>query len=221
MKNALIDALITTYRSVAACAAALGITRQAFHAALHRGRLSNSAALHAAALLNIDPGRALLDNASAAPNPTPPVSDARPTLPTQPKPPALYYVKSSENRNGRDDNAGPMKNVHSIASQEKLDALDLIRWVFAVARIPADSPRFAYYVSRWDVPNKIARAKAAGTFAEMVKNCPPIDPAWVRFVPAALAECAAFADMIRTPARSMRSSSGSAAPPRKRQRLVA
>lgn len=92
MKNALIDALITTYRSGAACAAALGITRQAFHAALHRGRLSNSAALHAAALLNLDPGRALLDNASAAQNPTPPVSDARPTLPTQPKPPALYYV---------------------------------------------------------------------------------------------------------------------------------
>jgi len=56
----------------------------------------------------------------------------------------------------------------------------------AVAKLPADSPRFAWYVSRWDVPNKIARAITDGTFDDAIANCPPIDPAWVCFVPAAL-----------------------------------
>lgn len=56
----------------------------------------------------------------------------------------------------------------------------------AVANLPADSPRFAYYVSRWDVPGKIARAISDGSFYAAVANCPPIDPSWVRFVPAAL-----------------------------------
>lgn len=55
-----------------------------------------------------------------------------------------------------------------------------------VPKIQADSPRFAYYVSRLDVPGKVARAIAAGTFDEITANCPPIDPAWVRFAPAAL-----------------------------------
>jgi len=43
-------------------------------------------------------------------------------------------------------------------------------------------------VSRWQVPFKIARAKREGNFDELVSRCPPIDPAWVRFVPDALAE---------------------------------
>jgi hypothetical protein len=56
----------------------------------------------------------------------------------------------------------------------------------AIPKLPADSPRFAYYVSRWDVPGKIAAARAAGTLDDLLKDCPPIDPAWTRFVPAAL-----------------------------------
>jgi hypothetical protein len=43
-------------------------------------------------------------------------------------------------------------------------------------------------VSRWNVPYKIMRAKIAGTFDESVKDCPPIDPDWLRLVPAALEE---------------------------------
>ena len=133
----------------------------------------------------------------------------------------LYYVNSRKNEKSGEYNAGQMKNVHVITSQINLEAVDLIKWVFAVARIPADSPRFAYYVSRWDVPGKIALAKAAGTYADTVKNCPPIDPAWVRFVPAALAECAAFDELTRNPPRTIRALSGGKAPPRKRQRLAA
>ena len=92
MNNALISALIKTYRSGSECAAALGMTRQAFNAATNRGRLSTDAALHAAALLNLEPGAALLANATATPNPAPPVINPGPTLPQQPAPPTLYYV---------------------------------------------------------------------------------------------------------------------------------
>ena len=62
----------------------------------------------------------------------------------------------------------------------------------AIPNIRADSPRFAYYVSRWDVPGKIERARNAETLDYLLTDCPPIDPAWVRFVPAALAEWRAF-----------------------------
>lgn len=75
---------------------------------------------------------------------------------------------------------------HFPTSHERNEALDIVKWVYAVAKLPADSPRFAWYVSRWDVPNKIARAKADGTFADLTANCPPIDPAWTRFVPEAI-----------------------------------
>ena len=76
--------------------------------------------------------------------------------------------------------------THFPTSHERETAFNIIRWCMAVAKLPADSPRFAYYVSRWDVPGKIARAISDGSFDAAVANCPPIDPAWVRFVPAAL-----------------------------------
>lgn len=82
----------------------------------------------------------------------------------------------------------PINNiVHFPTSRERNDALDIIRWCMTVPKIPADSPRFAYYVSRWDVPTKIDRARCSGTLDAILANCPPIDPAWTRFVPAALA----------------------------------
>lgn len=87
----------------------------------------------------------------------------------------------------------PLPNIlHFPSSKERSDELDIIRWCYAVAGIAADSPRFAYYVSRWDVPGKIAKTKASGTFDTIISNCPPINPAWVRFVPAALTEWEAF-----------------------------
>lgn len=76
--------------------------------------------------------------------------------------------------------------AHFQTSQDRSTAFNIIRWCMAVAQLPADSPRFAYYVSRWDVPNKVARAIADGSYDDAVSNCPPIDPAWVRFVPAAI-----------------------------------
>jgi hypothetical protein len=92
-----------------------------------------------------------------------------------------------------------MQKVHSITSDSQNDAIDLIRWVMAVARLQADSPRFAWYVSRWRVPEKIAKAKAAGNFHEFIANCPPIDPSWVRFVPAALDAYSKFIEPTKPP----------------------
>ena len=99
--------------------------------------------------------------------------------------------------------------VHSITSQEQKDAVDLIRWVYAVTDMRADSPRFNYYVSRWVVPEKIAYAKANGTFDELTKHCPPIDPAWVRLVPAALDAYRQFIAETRRPRATPASSSKS------------
>lgn len=46
--------------------------------------------------------------------------------------------------------------VHLPTLSERKTELSIIRWCYAVADIRADSPRFAYYVSRWDVPAKVA-----------------------------------------------------------------
>ena len=114
-----------------------------------------------------------------AKNPTPPILT-----------PAIDFFDGRKIQIMRTRTNGANQNSNSIAhfptSQERKDALNIIRWTLAVAGIYADSPRFAYYVSRWDVPNKIRRAIADGTFDDTVANCPPIDPAWVRFVPGAL-----------------------------------
>lgn len=86
-------------------------------------------------------------------------------------------------------------------AKEHQQAIDIIKWTYSVAKLPADSPRFAYYVSRWDVPSKIEHAKQSGRFAEIMTKCPPIDPAWIRLVPAALEECSRFAESIKPPAK--------------------
>jgi hypothetical protein len=100
---ALFVALAAIYHSAAQCAAALGLTRQAYAQAIKRRRMSESAALRAAALLGIDPAVALLANATKT-NPPDPISQpaANPTPDNQPAPQepsqntdayALYYVK--------------------------------------------------------------------------------------------------------------------------------
>jgi len=97
--------------------------------------------------------------------------------------------------------------MHFPTSNDREFALSIIRWCMAVPKIQADSPRFAYYVSRWAVPEKVARALADGTFDELTANCPPIDPGWVRFVPAALEAYRQFT-APRPPIRERAKSSG-------------
>ncbi len=215
-------------------------SRQAYSQAIKRGRFSNETALRCAYLLNIDRAAALLANCPAAEYLPSPVektasyngSETAETLPRPTPtttPPALYYVKSDSDESGHDadqndirknkNNAAMHEKVHSLFSSEQQEAIDLIRWVYAVARLPADSPRFAWYVSRWAVPDKIARAKAAGTFENSIRNCPPIDPAWIRLVPAALEECHRFSESIKLPAK--RASSPEKQTPRNNARRVA
>lgn len=217
----LFELLETRYTSRAACAAALGISRQAHCQARTRRRLSERATIRAAALLDLDPAAALLDNATKDPappelNPAPDTGEKK-----QAQPPALYYVKCDSDQNGSSYNAGPLKNVHCITSQSQDEAVDLIRWVLAVAGIPADSPRFNYYFSRWCIPDKVAAAKAAGTFADTIKNCPPIDPAWVRLIPAAMAEYHAFTTAHRINQPNKPASSGQRPPAGNRRRRAA
>lgn len=218
----LFELLETRYTSRAACAAALGISRQAYCQARTRRRLSERATIRAAALLNLDPGAALLDNATSK-DPAPPELNPAPDTgeKKQAQPPALYYVKYDSAKDGSSYNAGPLKNVHCITSQSQDEAIDLIRWVLAVAGIPADSPRFAYYFSRWRIPDKVAAAKAAGTFADTIKNCPPIDPAWVRLIPAAMAEYHAFTTAHQINQPNKPASSGTRPPAGNRRRRAA
>lgn len=182
--------------SAAAIAARLGISRQAYQQATARRRLSDSAALRAAALLEIDPGQALLTNATGQ-HPAPPVNHPAPHPSDDPAENRAnntnYAYLHGTKKSGE---SAPLGNLHVITSQNQAEALDLVKWVFTVANLRADSPRFDYYVSRWNVPEKIARAKAAGTFASTTANCPPIDPAWLRLVPSALAECQRYNDEI-------------------------
>jgi len=65
-------ALAALAPSAARVADLLGITRQAYSQAVKRGRLSESVTLRAAALLGLDPGAALLANASTS-RPAPPI----------------------------------------------------------------------------------------------------------------------------------------------------
>lgn len=69
--------LESRYTAPARCAAALGMTRQAYSQARARRRLSDRATIRAAALLDLDPGAALLANATGK-DPAPPVSNPAP-----------------------------------------------------------------------------------------------------------------------------------------------
>lgn len=81
---ALISQLREKYDCDRSIAAALGISRQALSQAAKRGRLSESATIAAAALLQIDPGAALLANATNPANPPAPIVDAAPELTCKP-----------------------------------------------------------------------------------------------------------------------------------------
>lgn len=100
--------------------------------------------------------------------------------------------QSQKKGDHRADNPKMPTVAHFPISESVNQALDIIRWCLAVAQLRPDSPRFAHYVSRWDVPGKIARAKHDFTFAEATRTAGPIDPAWIHLVPPALAEHAKF-----------------------------
>lgn len=220
MQN-LFDLLETRYTTPARCAAALNVTRQAYHQARARRRLSDRAAILAAALLDMEPGAALLLNATAN-DPALPVQN-----PTPNPAPALNIIDPDNTNYAHCDGikkggkSAPLEKLHVITSEAQKTAIDLIRWVFAVANIRADSPRFAYYVSRWRVPEKITAAKQADTFDQLTANCPPIDPGWIRLVPPALDAYRDFIKPTGRPPEIKAASSGKPPARSNRKRLVA
>lgn len=58
---------------------------------------------------------------------------------------------------------------------------DIELWLLAVPGIDPQSPRAAWYVRAYDVPGKIARAKLAGVFDQVVNRPPPPPQWWARF----------------------------------------
>ncbi len=54
-------------------------------------------------------------------------------------------------------------------------------WCEAVAGIPRESHRAARYAAGWNVPDKIRRAKLAGTFELVISREPPPPHWWARF----------------------------------------
>lgn len=101
--------------------------------------------------------------------------------------------------NARDISRETVEIVHSSENThffplkiKQQTAINIIRWCLAVPKLRPDSPRFAYYVSRWDVPTKIAKAIKDGTFEDTCKEADFYNPAWVQFIPAALEEWARF-----------------------------
>lgn len=195
---ALFSALAAIYTSAAQIAAALGISRQAYSQASKRRHLSERAAIRAAALLKIDPAAALLSNATPENSPLP-VSDAAPELVSKrlnitPEKDALTtnYAQLADPKKSASITA-MRKNVHVIPqSKKRLFEIDCVRWMLAVPKISPDSPRFVQYFSRWVVPEKIARAKAAGTFEETTKTCTSFAPDLCSFIAAGFAEYLRF-----------------------------
>jgi hypothetical protein len=167
----------------------IGATRQSIDLSRKRSRISDDALAHLADIASVSPTDALIRyHAETA---TGRAADAwRSLAASLPKPapvvtsgdcvPNLYYVKSDTQK---------LVNVH-FQSPEKLLQMRVLQWCLCVARIPPDSPRLSYYVVNWDVPGKIDRALAAGTFDASVAGCPPIDH---RHLPAAAAAIAAHA----------------------------
>ena len=200
---ALFSALATLYTSAAKIAAALGMTRQAYNQAAKRRRLSDRAAIRAAALLNIDPGQALLTNATGQDTPAPinnPTTHARGQILDEKKraqsPPnncqPTNYARLKEAKK-RPSIPAMRKNVHVIPqSKKRLFEIDCVRWMLSVPKISPDSPRFIQYFSRWVIPEKIAYAKQQGTFDEATKTCTSFAPELCSFIAAGIAEYLKF-----------------------------
>lgn len=199
----LFSALATLYTSAAQIAAELGMTRQAYSQATKRSRLSDRAAIRAAALLNIDPGQAPLTNATGQDTPAP-INNPTPHLAPQildekkqaQSPPDNFqptnYARLEEAKK-RPNIPAMRKNVHVIPqSKKRLFEIDCVRWMLSVPKISPDSPRFVQYFSRWVIPEKIAYAKQQGTFDEATKTCTSFAPELCSFIAAGIAEYLRF-----------------------------
>ena len=96
----------------------------------------------------------------------------------------LYYVKSENNKKQ------PNVLIHNkFLSDEKQLAIDLLKWCCAVYRLTPDSPRLAYFASRWRVLEKIDREKREGIFSESIKTAPIIDARHIKYGLAAIEAC--------------------------------
>lgn len=88
-----------------------------------------------------------------------------------------------------DDNEAMSVHYIDRLSNEQKTALDVLKWCYAVARLPPDSPRLNYYVTWWNVLGKIDHAKTKGTFNETIARCPYIG---LEHLPAGLAAIEAW-----------------------------
>lgn len=209
--------------SDAAAARLIGISRAALFLSRDRRRLADAATVKAAAALALPPAFLLAAlHADMAHDATARACwlDAAGTLAPSA---ALYYVKPEGAENQRQPEkrendkelptagqrriAGkPRKTdsaLHCLAlSEEKKSALVVLQWCLMVARLQPDSPRLAWYVSRWNVPGKIAAAARDGTLDATLADCPPIDLCHLPAALAAIAESDRYnsADIIREPA---------------------
>lgn len=201
-----LDALRQMTGSDSASAAAIGLTRQDVYLARKRRTLPDRAIIAAAVALAISPQYLLAAlHADSTSDPTAKqvwLDMASALRPSPACSPPLYYVKSDDAKNHNEANseksqcdtipadpAACIENrLHVIPlSDEKTKALEVLQWCLVVGRIAPDSPRLSYYVSRWNVPAKIAAARAVGNLADTLKDCPTID---LRHIPAALAATA-------------------------------
>lgn len=178
-------------------AKALALTRQDIYLARQRNRLSDRATVLAAGVLGVPPDFLLASlHAEAADDEA--IADAWRALAALSAPSSLpwYYVKSQAAQSEREPECEIAKHkpisrntVHHIAlSEENRTALRVLQWCLCVAKIAPDSPRLAYYVSRWNVPGKIDAALADGSFAAVIAECPVIDLCHLPAALAALAE---------------------------------
>lgn len=192
--------------SDAAAGRLIGISRAALFLARDRRRLADSATIKAAAALALPPAFLLAAmHADMAHDATARACWLEAAVTLAPSA-ALYYVKSQGGKNEQQtkndekpDNGFQSKNnVHRITPMSEKEELArlVLQWCLVVARIAPDSPRLALYVSRWNVPGKIADASAAGTLADTLAGCPPIDR---KHLPAGIAAVAAWHDYQQPP----------------------
>jgi hypothetical protein len=207
--RATLDALRAACGTDAAAARRIGISRAAFNLARKRARMPEDAIVSAAAVLEL-PAGFLLAALSADVATTQAVKTAwhevARTLAPQSSPGTqpLYYVKSQgeekeqhpENSEKSDNRSKINKTVHEIhpLSEKEKQALLVLQWCLVVARIEPDSPRLAWYCSRWNVPEKIAAAADAGTLADTLAACPQIDR---KHLPAGIAAVAAWHEYLQ------------------------
>jgi len=117
----------------------------------------------------------------------------------------LYYVKpKGEKEHDKPESSEKTDNHHQTKkivvhelyplSDKEKEALLVLQWCLVIARIQPDSPRLAWYCSRWHVPEKVAAAAAAGTLDSTLATCPTIDR---KHLPAGIAAVAAWHDYLR------------------------